>query len=255
MLELVRPVLQLLKDENTALESFEALMALTNLASAGESVRKRILKEGGFVNIEHYMYEQHNMLRRAATECMCNLAVQEEVVKYFTGENDRIKLLVLLCGEEDDSLIKAALGTLAILSSLQIDLEDYNDVDLQDDDRKKLSEFIEENRNICEKILNVKSFTEIFKHLCASENSELQFRALYVIRNIIKTKKDIAIRIVETDLMDVLFAIKETKDDRLTNEKNRKVVSDIIQHCLEYGLIQPNRDHTITEEDEDAASE
>ncbi len=81
MLEVVRPILKLLKDENTALENFEALMALTNLAGSGENVRKRILKEGGFANIEHYMYEQHQMLRRASTECMCNLVVQEEVRK------------------------------------------------------------------------------------------------------------------------------------------------------------------------------
>jgi hypothetical protein len=79
MLEIVRPILQLLKVENTALENFEALMALTNLAGAGEYVRKRILKEDGFPNIEYYMYEEHKMLRRAATECMCNLVVQEEV--------------------------------------------------------------------------------------------------------------------------------------------------------------------------------
>jgi ribosomal protein S13 len=54
-------------------------MALTNLAGVGEHVRKRILKEDGFPNIEQYMYEDHQMLRRAATECMCNLVVQEEV--------------------------------------------------------------------------------------------------------------------------------------------------------------------------------
>lgn len=56
-------------------------MALTNLAHIGENVRRRILKEGGFADIEHYMYEEHRMLRRAATECMCNLVVQEEVRK------------------------------------------------------------------------------------------------------------------------------------------------------------------------------
>jgi ribosomal protein S13 len=83
MLELVRPVLKLLKVENTALENFEALMALTNLAGIGENVRKRILKEDGFANIEYYMYEEHRMLRRAATECMCNLVVEDEVRKVF----------------------------------------------------------------------------------------------------------------------------------------------------------------------------
>ncbi len=78
-----------------------------------------------------------------------------QVAKRFTGENDRIKLLILLCGEEDDLLIKAALGTLAILSSLQIDLEDWKDVDLQEEDRKKLNDYIEQNRIICEKIVEV----------------------------------------------------------------------------------------------------
>lgn len=79
MLELVRPVIKLLRIEHTALENFEALMALTNLASISESVRKRILKEDGFSSVEQYMFEEHPMLRRAATECMCNLVVQEEV--------------------------------------------------------------------------------------------------------------------------------------------------------------------------------
>jgi hypothetical protein len=219
MLEIVRPILQLLKIENTGLENFEALMALTNLAGIGEYVRKRILKENGFASIEYYMYEEHKMLRRAATECMCNLVVQEEVVKRFTAENDRIKLVVLLCGEEDDALIKAALGILAVLSTLQIDLDDYKDVELQEEDRKKFNEYIDDNRIICQKIVDVKSFTEFFKHLCASEDLEIQFRALYVIRNIIKANKELATRIVQTELMDVLFAIKELKDDRSGYEK------------------------------------
>jgi hypothetical protein len=47
------------------------------------------------------------------------------------------------------------LGTLAILSSLQIDLEDWKDVDLQEEDRKKLNDYIEQNRIICEKIVEV----------------------------------------------------------------------------------------------------
>ncbi|CAF1530904.1 unnamed protein product [Rotaria sp. Silwood1] len=196
------------------------------------------------------MFEEHPMLKRAAVECMCNLVVQEEIVKYFTGENDRIKLLVLLCGEEDELLIKAALGTLAVLSSLQADLEYIKDLNLEDEERKRLNDLIHNNRIICEKILDVKSFTKIFKQLCACNNPDLQFRTFYIIRNIVKTNKELAIRIVETELMDILFAIKEIKDDRLVNEKNRKIASDIVELCLKYGLIQRSKDHTIKEEDE-----
>jgi len=158
MLEVVRPVIKLLHIDNSTMENFEALMALTNLAGVGENVRKRILKEDGFAHIEQYMYEDHPMLRRAATECMCNLVNQEEVIKYFTAENDRVKLLILLCGEEDDILIKASLGTLATLSFLQLDMGDYKLEELPEEDQKKLREYIDDNRIICEKILDVNIF-------------------------------------------------------------------------------------------------
>lgn len=29
--------------------------------------------------VEGYMFEEHEMIRRAATECMCNLAMSQEV--------------------------------------------------------------------------------------------------------------------------------------------------------------------------------
>ena len=48
---------------------------------------------------------------------------------------------------------------------------------------------------------------------------DLQFRTFYIIRNIVKVNKELAIRIVETEIMDVLFAIKILKDDSLVNEK------------------------------------
>ena len=37
--EVVRPILQLLAIEKTALQNFEALMALTNLASMNDTIR------------------------------------------------------------------------------------------------------------------------------------------------------------------------------------------------------------------------
>ena len=76
-------------------------------------------------------------------------------MKYFTGENDRVKLLVLLCGGEDDLLMKAASGTLAVLSSLQVDLDEIKGVELNADESKRLNGLLEDNRIICEKIVNV----------------------------------------------------------------------------------------------------
>ena len=52
-------------------------------------------------------------------------------------------------------LIKAALGTLAVLSSLHVDLEAVAELDLEESERQRLKDLMEHQRIICEKILNV----------------------------------------------------------------------------------------------------
>lgn len=43
-------------------------MGLTNIAGMSESARKRIIKEKGLPLIENYMFEHHDMIRRAAIQ-------------------------------------------------------------------------------------------------------------------------------------------------------------------------------------------
>ena len=75
---MVRPISLLLHTDCEALENFEALMALGNLASLNESTRKRILKEPNTIQqIENYMFEDHELIRRAAVPCWTNLCVSE----------------------------------------------------------------------------------------------------------------------------------------------------------------------------------
>ena len=64
------------------------------------------------------MYEEHEMLRRAATQCICNLVCTEEYIKLMEGDNDRVKFLVLLIGEEDADTSQAAAGALAMATSV-----------------------------------------------------------------------------------------------------------------------------------------
>ena len=45
--------------------------------------RQRIVKEKGVSMIEHYCFEEHEDLKRAAMECMCNLAMDESVRGVF----------------------------------------------------------------------------------------------------------------------------------------------------------------------------
>ncbi|CAF4049397.1 unnamed protein product, partial [Rotaria sordida] len=49
-------------------KNFEGLMSLTNLISIGENVRKHILKEEEFSNIEQHIFEEYPILRRIAIE-------------------------------------------------------------------------------------------------------------------------------------------------------------------------------------------
>jgi len=42
-------------------------------------VRTRIINEKGVSQIQHYCFEEHEEIRRAAVECLCNMLVNEEV--------------------------------------------------------------------------------------------------------------------------------------------------------------------------------
>ena len=207
-------MIKLLHPDKTAIENFEALMALTNLAGMNDSVRKRIVKEQGMSNIENYMFDDHVDLRRAATECICNMVQDEDVIYVFEKpDNDRVKLLVLYCGEEDDiKLNLAASGALAQLT-------DHSD-------------------EICKRIVEVKSFASVFKQAACSSEVDFQFRIFYILRNIFKCSKDLCTAIVATELMDVIVALS-----RLDVEKDRVKVKNLATECvkiaLEHDLIKP----------------
>ena len=158
LLETISSLIVLLKSEQQLLQ-FEALLALTNISSLGAKFCRKIAYEKGIHWVESLQFEDHQMLRRAATECMCNLVVCEEVKILFRQEgNDRIKLLTLFSGESDYNLRKAATGALCILS---------------------------EDPKICRRILNVEQYFEITIELLGSDDDELQFRGIYILTNII----------------------------------------------------------------------
>ena len=46
--------------------------------------RARIVSERGMPRIENYMYETHEMLKRAAIECMCNMVMNDKVSRGVT---------------------------------------------------------------------------------------------------------------------------------------------------------------------------
>ncbi|XP_033727362.1 LOW QUALITY PROTEIN: protein unc-45 homolog A-like [Pecten maximus] len=209
MYELVRPMLNLLHIDNTALQNFEGLMALTNLSSISDSLRKRIVAEKGVSMIENYMTEEHEMLSRASTECMCNLVMNEEVVKMYEMENDRTKLMTLYCAEEDPHVVKAASGALAILTHSPI---------------------------VCKRVVQVNSWYEILQSLLVEESVEVQHRGCYIVMNLMCADKDIAAKLVEGQLLEILMALSILDDP--TRAESRKCVVTALEKAVEYELIK-----------------
>ncbi|KAL0619784.1 Protein unc-45-like protein A [Plecturocebus cupreus] len=247
--EVVRPLVSLLHLNCSGLQNFEALMALTNLAGISERLRQKILKEKAVPMVEGYMFEEHEMIRRAATECMCNLAMSKEVrvgpgahdrrgcrdtcalaglctpltwstphiwpqvQDLFEAQgNDRLKLLVLYSGEEDELLQRAAAGGLAMLTSIRPAL--------------------------CSRIPQVTThWLEILQALLLSPNQELQHRGAVVVLNMVEASREIASTLMESEMMEILSVL--AKGDQ---SPGSRAAAACLDKAVDYGLIQPNQD-------------
>jgi hypothetical protein len=171
------------------------------------------VKEQGISNIEQYMFDEHEDLRRAGTECMCNMAQNEDVLYvYEKPDNDRIKLLVLYCAEEDHKLNMAASGALA--------------------------QFTDMSEKICRRVIEVTSFVNVFKQAACTADIEFQYRIFYILRNIATKAKDLCTFIVQSELMDVVVALSRI-DVEKEREKVKALATEIVKLALEYELIKP----------------
>lgn len=212
-LEVIRPLLSLLHIDCSGLENFEALMALCNIAQMSESSRQRILKEGGLSKIEHYMYEDHEHLCRAAMQCITNLTMSEHVVEVYEGDNDRLKFVTALILDEDLETCLAASGAVAILTS--------------------------SSKKCCEKFFESNSWLEALQYTLSHANSNVQYRGATITRNLMETSKEVASKLMDTELMEVLMAV--TKLEVAEKAKIKEIASGCLKMAEEYGIIRkPN---------------
>ena len=210
-LEVIRPLVQLLKSERS-LQQFEGLMALTNLAGTSEDVRQRIYREGAVPLMESLMFEEHDMIRRASTEALCNMLSLEKVhERFYKDDVERVKLWMLFSGEDDENLALAASGGLAQLTH---------------------------DPKLCEKVMQVKSTFEILKELLGHSNVDLQYRAIYILTNLVMADVNIAQKIVESEFLELLMAFAQTAT---TSERVKLCVDRALAKCVSYGLIKPNQ--------------
>ena len=125
MYDAIRPLSILLQHPSSnLLQRFEAVMALTNLASQSADMASRIASAEGLLNrVELLLLEEHILVRRASMELICNLiAGSDATFDRYGGEespNSASKIHVLLALSDVDDLPTrlAAAGALATLTS------------------------------------------------------------------------------------------------------------------------------------------
>lgn len=214
IMEVIRPLINLLHSDCSALENFESLLALCNLAGVNDEIRKRIIKEGGFTAIEHYMFEDHEMLCRAATQAMNNLVMCEEGASMFEGDNDRVKYLVILAMNDDLELAKAASGALAMVTAIK--------------------------EKVCDKIFDAKDWLECIKFLLANPDEELQHRGTVIVLNMMRSTDKAAEKIIDTDILEILMAL--IKSDEIKNNQIKENCKKALEAAADKKLIKKNED-------------
>jgi len=119
----IRPfAVLLIHPSSSLLQRFEAIMALTNLSSQDAEAASRVAQADGLqAKIEFLMLEDHVLIRRAATELLCNLvAGSDSLFKRYSEGNaakSRLQILVALSDVDDLPTRLAASGALASLTS------------------------------------------------------------------------------------------------------------------------------------------
>jgi len=180
--EMVRPLVRMIDFRKEPLEQYEGMLALTNMASMNDEIRKRIVKEGGLKAIETIMFDADAELRTSAVQCMLNMVMLKEVFDKFKDwkdRTDRLKLAFVYCGEDPPELAESASAICAILTK---------------------------DEEICNRLMKINSKFEILKYLVTHESITLQIRGLYIIANMCEATKRICQDFL--DHPDFIAAIK-----------------------------------------------
>ncbi|KAI4266024.1 MAG: hypothetical protein L6R38_009005 [Xanthoria sp. 2 TBL-2021] len=164
-----RPILSLLtQNEAESLEgprdllpTFEALLALTNLASAPSDEATVVIIRQTLGIIEDLLLSNNAMIQRAATELVCNFMTSAAGIEIFADESKaadrRLHILLALADVEDSATRKAAGGALATLTCYE---------------------------GVIKGIVAKERGMEILLGLCTDENHEIMHRGLVCINNI-----------------------------------------------------------------------
>jgi len=162
----VRPLASLLApdpagDTRDLLPAFEALMALTNLASTDDDTRRAILR-AAWPDVEERMLSSNARVTKAAVELVCNLVQgADALANYADGSPqaaNRLHVLVALADAEDAGTRSAAGGALAALTA---------------------------HETVVRAIVARPRGLEVVLGLCADDDEDLRHRGAFVVYNLV----------------------------------------------------------------------
>jgi hypothetical protein len=155
----IKPLIQLVREiESTDLQKFEALLALTNLAAAGDDTKGKIVAEKGISSLHYAMFSDHGMVKKAATEAMSNLVPHEKMLEHLR-EHDTLRLWLALASDYEDNFecARAASGCLAMAT---------------------------QDPQIAKQLISIKNFKERVETILECGNLELMHRIFAIILNL-----------------------------------------------------------------------
>lgn len=162
----IRPLLSILPPDPASqtrdlLPTFEALMALTNLASTDDDTRATIIRVA-FTEIEEQLLSSNNLVSKAATELICNLVQSVECVALYAADTpeaaNRLHILLALTDAEDEATRSAAGGALASLTAYE---------------------------EIVRGIIKRERGVDLILGLCSEDNEDLRHRGAFIVYNMI----------------------------------------------------------------------
>ncbi|CAH8462831.1 unnamed protein product [Dicrocoelium dendriticum] len=160
------------------------------------------MAERGVPLIDHHMFEDHMMLRRAAVECVANMAQYHAFVvccggtlplddgdlgaklPFLRSATERVKLLVLYCCEfEDLLLVRAAVGALATMSY---------------------------DPGIITLITKTSTWFETIQTLAGHDACEIQHRAAHLLRNmVVHGQRSFCEFLYKSTMLEVIMSLSQ----------------------------------------------
>ncbi|KAI1636201.1 myosin-binding striated muscle assembly central-domain-containing protein [Biscogniauxia mediterranea] len=162
----IRPLATILPPDPNAdtrdlLPTFEALMALTNLASTDNDTRATIIR-AAWPEIEEQLLSSNARVSKAAVELVCNLMQSVEGIALYAEDTpqaaNRLHILLALADAEDEGTRSAAGGGLASLTGFEA---------------------------VVKGIVKRKRGVEVVLGMCAEESEDLRHRGVFVVYNMV----------------------------------------------------------------------